>query len=74
MEDFFIVTEYSYTLVLLLKYKIWTSPTSENKSWVVTKKKPCSEGYFHLTNSALSFALSNIIDMQPDAASFFGFH
>ena len=33
----FIVTEYSYTLVLLLKYKIWTSPTSGNKSWVVTK-------------------------------------
>ena len=37
------------------------------------RRRHCSEGYFHFTNPALSFAFSNIIEMQPDAASFFGF-
>ena len=34
---------------------------------------PCSDGYFHVINSALSFADSNITEVQPDAASFLFF-
>ena len=56
----FIVTECSYTLVLLLKYKIWTSPISGNKSWVVTKKNPALKVIFilQILHSALLSPIS----------------